>query len=49
MNLRRHRLTLTASGRKVASRGVGALSEAFGARLTRLSAKQRSSRGSWRR
>jgi DNA-binding MarR family transcriptional regulator len=40
-DLRRHRLTLTATGRKVAHRGVAALSEAFDTRLGRLSAKQR--------
>lgn len=40
-DLRRHRLTLTASGRKVQSRGAAAISEAFGARLARLNAKQR--------
>jgi DNA-binding MarR family transcriptional regulator len=36
-DLRRHRLTLTAAGRKVMVRGVALLSEAFGARLSRLS------------
>lgn len=36
-DLRRHRLTLTASGRKVMSRGLALLAEAFGERLSRLS------------
>jgi DNA-binding MarR family transcriptional regulator len=37
-DLRRHRLILTPSGRKVMTRGLTLLSEAFGARLGRLSA-----------
>jgi DNA-binding MarR family transcriptional regulator len=37
-DLRRHRLLLTPSGRKVMTRGLALLSEAFGARLGRLSA-----------
>ena len=39
-DLRRHRLLLTPSGRKVMNSGVALLSEAFGARLSRLSAAQ---------
>ncbi len=39
-DLRRHRLTMTPSGRKVAARGLAVFSEAFGARLARLTAKQ---------
>jgi MarR family transcriptional regulator, organic hydroperoxide resistance regulator len=41
-DLRRHRLLLTASGRRAMVRGVAVISEAFGARLARLSgAEQR--------
>ncbi|UQA56905.1 MarR family winged helix-turn-helix transcriptional regulator [Polyangium aurulentum] len=36
-DLRRHRLVLTPAGRKVMSHGLALLSEAFGARLGRLS------------
>lgn len=36
-DLRRHRLTLTPAGRKVATRGLALLSQAFGGRLDRLS------------
>ena len=36
-DLRRHRLIVTAAGRKVMTRGLTLLSEAFGARLGRLS------------
>lgn len=39
-DLRRHRLLITAAGRKVMARGQAALSETFGARLDRLSAAQ---------
>ena len=39
-DLRRHRLVLTPEGRKAMSRGVALLSDAFGARLGRLSAAQ---------
>jgi DNA-binding MarR family transcriptional regulator len=39
-DLRRHRLLLTAPGRKAMSRGLALLSDAFGARLGRLSAAQ---------
>jgi DNA-binding MarR family transcriptional regulator len=41
-DLRRHRLTLTAEGRKTLARGLALLSKAFGARLARLSATQQS-------
>jgi DNA-binding MarR family transcriptional regulator len=41
-DLRRHRLTLTAAGRKAMSRGMELLSQAFGARLERLNANERS-------
>jgi DNA-binding MarR family transcriptional regulator len=37
-DLRRHRLTLTPAGRKVMTRGLALLSDAFAARLGRLSA-----------
>jgi DNA-binding MarR family transcriptional regulator len=41
-DLRRHRLLLTASGRRVMAQGVAVISAAFGARLARLSvAEQR--------
>ena len=36
-DLRRHRLTVTPGGRKVMTRGLALLSEAFSARLSRLS------------
>ena len=39
-DLRRHRLTLTADGRKVMTRGMSMLSEAFGERLDRLNATE---------
>ena len=42
-DLRRHRLLLTPDGRKAMSRGLTLLSDAFGARLDRLSAAQQSS------
>jgi DNA-binding MarR family transcriptional regulator len=35
-DLRRHRLLVTAAGRRIMSRGLALLSDAFGARLTRL-------------
>jgi DNA-binding MarR family transcriptional regulator len=41
-DLRRHRLTVTAAGRRVRTRGLTLLSEAFGARLERLSAAEQS-------
>ena len=40
-DLRRHRLTLTPSGRKVMTRGLALLAEAFAERLSRLSATER--------
>jgi MarR family transcriptional regulator, organic hydroperoxide resistance regulator len=39
-DLRRHRLLLTPAGRKIVTRGMALLSEAFGARLRRLTAAQ---------
>ena len=39
-DLRRHRLTLTPTGRKAMTHGLALLSEAFGARLGRLTAAQ---------
>jgi DNA-binding MarR family transcriptional regulator len=39
-DLRRHRLNLTPMGRKIMVRGLALLSEAFGARLSRLSAAE---------
>ncbi|WP_171446466.1 MarR family winged helix-turn-helix transcriptional regulator [Corallococcus carmarthensis] len=39
-DLRRHRLQVTPSGRKVTARGLALLSDAFGARLGRLSAAE---------
>jgi DNA-binding MarR family transcriptional regulator len=39
-DLRRHRLTLTADGRKVMTRGMSMLTEAFGQRLARLGVAQ---------
>jgi DNA-binding MarR family transcriptional regulator len=39
-DLRRHRLSLTAAGRKVMTRGLQILSGAFGERLARLSAAE---------
>lgn len=39
-DLRRHRLQVTPAGRKVTARGLAMLSEAFGARLGRLSAAE---------
>ena len=39
-DLRRHRLTVTASGRKALSKGLALLSDAFGARLGKLTAAQ---------
>jgi DNA-binding MarR family transcriptional regulator len=41
-DLRRHRLTLTPEGRKTMARGLALLSNAFGARLARLSSAQQS-------
>jgi DNA-binding MarR family transcriptional regulator len=39
-DLRRHKLTLTADGRKAMTRGSALLAEAFGARMGRLTAAQ---------
>jgi len=39
-DLRRHKLLLTPAGRKVMSQGLARLSEAFGERLTRLTARE---------
>ncbi|RKH90137.1 MarR family transcriptional regulator [Corallococcus sp. AB045] len=39
-DLRRHRLQVTPAGRKVTAKGLAMLSEAFGARLGRLSAAE---------
>ncbi|MBN8227517.1 winged helix-turn-helix transcriptional regulator [Corallococcus macrosporus] len=39
-DLRRHRLLVTPAGRKVTARGLALLSDAFGARLGRLSAAE---------
>ena len=39
-DLRRHRLLVTAGGRKLLARGLALLSEAFGARLARLTATE---------
>lgn len=39
-DLRRHRLSVTAAGRKMLTRGQALLSEAYGARLARLSAAE---------
>jgi DNA-binding MarR family transcriptional regulator len=41
-DLRRHRLSLTAAGRKTMIQGLALLSEAFGSRFRRLSAAQQS-------
>jgi DNA-binding MarR family transcriptional regulator len=39
-DLRRHRLTLTATGRKAMARGLTLLADAYGERLSRLSAAE---------
>jgi len=39
-DLRRHRLLVTAAGRRIMARGQALLSEAFGARLARLNAPE---------
>lgn len=41
-DLRRHRLSVTAAGRKVLTKGQALLSEAYGARLARLTAAEQS-------
>lgn len=40
-DLRRHRLTITTSGKRLAAKGMALFSEAFGAKLDRLSPSQR--------
>lgn len=40
-DLRRHRLSLTASGKKLGQKGMALFSEAFGTRLARLTPPQR--------
>ena len=44
-DLRRHKLNLTASGRKVMVRGLALLSEAYAARLSRLNAAEQAQLG----
>ena len=44
-DLRRHKLNLTAAGRKVTVRGLALLSEAFAARLSRLNAAEQAQLG----
>ena len=44
-DLRRHRLTVTAAGRRIMTRGLGLLSEAFGQRLSRLGAAEQAELG----
>jgi DNA-binding MarR family transcriptional regulator len=39
-DLRRHRLQLTPSGRKLVTHGLALLSDAFGSRLSRLTASE---------
>jgi DNA-binding MarR family transcriptional regulator len=41
-DLRRHRILVTPAGRKIMARGLALLSEAFGARLVRLSGVEQS-------
>jgi DNA-binding MarR family transcriptional regulator len=41
-DLRRHKLSLTPEGRKIMTRGLALLSEAFGQRLSRLTSTQQS-------
>ncbi|HKU44551.1 MAG TPA: MarR family transcriptional regulator, partial [Polyangiales bacterium] len=45
-DLRRHRLTITPAGRKVVTKGLALLSDAFEARLARLSAAEQAQFGS---
>ncbi|HEY4178477.1 MAG TPA: MarR family winged helix-turn-helix transcriptional regulator [Kofleriaceae bacterium] len=42
-DLRRHRITLTPTGRKVMTKGLGLLADAFGKRLGRLTPAQQAS------
>ena len=44
-DLRRHRILVTAAGRRVMARGLTLLSDAFGARLARLSAAEQAEFG----
>jgi DNA-binding MarR family transcriptional regulator len=44
-DLRRHRLRVTAAGRRIMTRGLSLLSEAFGARLARLGATEQAQLG----
>jgi DNA-binding MarR family transcriptional regulator len=44
-DLRRHRLLVTPAGRRIMTRGLTLLSDAFGARLTRLSAAEQAQLG----
>jgi DNA-binding MarR family transcriptional regulator len=44
-DLRRHRLLVTPAGRRIMNRGLTLLSEAFGARLSRLSAAEQGELG----
>lgn len=44
-DLRRHRLLVTPAGRRIMNRGLTLLSEAFGARLSRLSAAEQAELG----
>lgn len=44
-DLRKHRLVITAQGRKVLTKGMAALSEAFGARLQQLSSAEQTALG----
>jgi len=44
-DLRRHRLQVTAAGRRIMTRGLALLSDAFGARLARLSASEQAELG----
>ena len=45
-DLRRHRLLVTAAGRRIMTRGLALLSEAFGARLARLDGSEQAELGS---
>jgi MarR family transcriptional regulator, organic hydroperoxide resistance regulator len=44
-DLRRHRLLVTAAGRRIMTRGLALLSDAFGARLARLSVSEQAELG----
>jgi DNA-binding MarR family transcriptional regulator len=45
-DLRRHRLLVTAAGRRIMTRGLALLSDAFGARLARLGSSEQAALGS---